>query len=249
MRVRLGILVLGVMLGLVCKWAFSGGDKKDKVDAAPNSQQPAAIDRSHDPANTAQSPNVDADPLVPPAKIEGVLVSAEVDTADYDSETNSLSPFLAPDYHPGERAMFEPHGEQVCASGCAVSRHPTRTLTQSHFHQLIERFAHEPIAETSAAFEELLYYGRQTREMLRKHGTGSLDDERASVLRHELARDHARISFRVVDETGQVRSSLPPTVVPLDRRHVFSMDVHDLQPLIISGTVKRVGLDHLWNRL
>jgi hypothetical protein len=37
--------------------------------------------------------------------------------------------------------------------------------------------------------------------------------------------------------------------VPLDRRHVFKMDTKDLPPLITSGTVKRVGLHHLWTRL
>ena len=37
--------------------------------------------------------------------------------------------------------------------------------------------------------------------------------------------------------------------VPLDRRHEFDMQVNNVQPLITSGTVKRVGLYHLWNRL
>jgi len=52
-----------------------------------------------------------------------------------------------------------------------------------------------------------------------------------------------------LDEAGEVRSWLPATRVPLDRRHEFDMEVHDVQRLITSGTVKRVGLDHLWTRL
>jgi hypothetical protein len=46
-----------------------------------------------------------------------------------------------------------------------------------------------------------------------------------------------------------VRSWLDPTEVPFDRRHVFEMEASGVQPLVTSGTVKRVGLYHLWTRL
>jgi len=38
-------------------------------------------------------------------------------------------------------------------------------------------------------------------------------------------------------------------LVPFDRRHVFEMKTNSLQPLVTSGTVKRVGLNHAWIRL
>jgi len=117
------------------------------------------------------------------------------------------------------------------------------------FRQLLAQFAREPIDETSRAFETLLYYGPQAKKLLDSEGTAPLDPVRASVLRGELSRTHARIAIRVLDEHGAVRTSLPPTRVPLDRRHVFVMETNNVQPLETSGTVKRVGLHHLWNRL
>jgi hypothetical protein len=147
------------------------------------------------------------------------------------------------------RATFHPHGKQLCASGCAVSNHPTRELTAPIYHALLEQYAREPLDGTSFALESLLYFGRQTRQFLASDGAGPLDGERAAFLCRELGRTHARLSIRVVDEAGDVRASLPPTRVPLDRRHVFEMDVRDVQPLVTSGTVKRVGLNHLWVRL
>ena len=147
------------------------------------------------------------------------------------------------------RASFHPHGEKVCASGCAASNHPTETLTRKHFEQLLRRCAVEPMDETSLAFETLLYYGRQTRDMLAQQGTTILDPLREEVLRHELQRTGAKISIRLVDDEGTVRASLPPTNVPFDRRHEFKMDTNRVQPLITSGTIKRVGLYHIWVRL
>ncbi|MEO8498964.1 MAG: hypothetical protein ABI614_28200, partial [Planctomycetota bacterium] len=72
---------------------------------------------------------------------------------------------------------------------------------------------------------------------------------RTAVLKYELARDHAEIEIRVVDALERVRASLPATDVPLDRRHEFELDTYELQPMIASGTVKRVGRDFLWTRL
>lgn len=111
------------------------------------------------------------------------------------------------------------------------------------------QFAREPIDETSPAFETLLYYGRQAKKFVDLLGTSPLDPARADALRRELCRTHARISIRVLDEQGAARTWLRPTRVPLDRRHVFEMETDRVQALETSGTVKRVGLYHLWNRL
>ncbi len=153
------------------------------------------------------------------------------------------------DFAHGDRAVFEPHGDQVCASGCAASRHPTMPLVNTEFHQLLHEFASQPIDESSPAFEKLLYYGKQTQERLQRYGHGSLDPLRKMALQRELKKTHASVQIRLVDEHGEVRSWLPPTSVPLDRRHVFDMEAKGVQPLVTSGTVKRVGLYHLWTRL
>jgi hypothetical protein len=153
------------------------------------------------------------------------------------------------DFTLGSRAIFHPHGEQLCASGCAASRHPTETLTRGRFNSLLLEYADEPLGDAGPAQDTLLYFGRQAAQLFATEGPGRLDPVRASVLRHELARDHVAIEIRVVDALDRVRASLPPTNVPLDRRHEFELDTHQLQPMIASGTVKRVGRDFLWTRL
>jgi hypothetical protein len=145
--------------------------------------------------------------------------------------------------------VFHPHGEQICASGCAASRHPTEQLTRDRLEQLLAEYAVESTADPGDALETLLYYGRQVTTLLDQYGTGPLDPRHVALLRRELALGHVEIELRLVDESGVVRASLPPTSVPLDRRHEFTLEPHNLQPLIASGTVKRVGRDHLWTRL
>ena len=99
------------------------------------------------------------------------------------------------------------------------------------------------------AFETLLYFGRQTAAMIQDYGTPHLSREGRAILIRELGRQHVRVSIRVVDQQGNKRSWIDDVRVPLDRRHVFDMEARSLQPLVTSGTVKRVGQDHLWTRL
>ena len=147
------------------------------------------------------------------------------------------------------RAIAHPHGEQVCASGCAASRHPTPPLTWAKFQRLLARWQQEPLGEPTPALEELLFYGRQSLVYLRRVPPEALSEKRRRFLEEQLRRTHVVVGFRVVDEHGVVRVFLPPTRVPLDIRHEYLMDTHDLQPLVTSGTVKRVGLYHLWQRI
>ncbi len=183
------------------------------------------------------SPSPQPAPVVPP--IADPLVRPIV-----------LTPPVERDSETGGYARPEPHGEQLCASGCALSRHPTPTLGLKKFHALLESYAQEPMSEASPALEELLYHGRQVLTLLASHGGSPLDTERLAFLEQELRRDTVRIELRVVDQEGRVRSSFEPTSVPLDIRHVFDMETDDLpRPLITSGTVKRVGLHHFWQRL
>ena len=146
-------------------------------------------------------------------------------------------------------ALFEPHGEQVCKSGCAVSRHPTESLSSRRYSELLAAYARSPASEASQALDSLLFYGRQTRLWAHRKGWGPLSAAHVKYLQQELSHTHVRVTIRVVDEQGVIRSQLAPTRVPLDRRHIFDMQSHDLPALITSGTVKRTGLHHLWTRL
>lgn len=232
MRVRLGILITGVLLGLLGKLGVESWGRADKQPPSSNRQvQVVDVEKSADEKTEGEAGGESV--LVPPAIIG----------------TQAVTP--RPLLHAAldGRALFEPHGEQVCASGCAVSRHPTEELSDASFEDLIQQYANEPMGEESQALETLLFFGPQSLQRLEQHGCGVLDQQRFDFLRQELQRTHARIAIRVVDESGVVRTWLPSTRVPLDRRHVFTMDVQNVQPLVTSGTVKRVGLYHLWTRL
>ena len=177
--------------------------------------------------------------MVPPIRLPGALPT--IGSQTIGSSTSNLT------HDSG--ALFEPHGEQVCASGCAASRHPTQTLTRGHFERLLVACSYEPMDQTNNALEELIFFGPQSRAMIESHGVGRLDSERAEFLWGQLKYDKAKVSIRVLDKSGTVRTWIKPTIVPFDRRHVFDMKTNNVQPLVTSGTVKRVGLNHIWARL
>lgn len=250
-RLRFAILALGFAVGLPLQWIFSSLESEEKkFDDAP---PPPEIKR---PAETEV-----ADVLVPPIQLTGeyeIPLAFQQELTVEDAVANlliagenrvSFVDYAGDVFDHDDRAIFEPHGEEVCASGCAASRHPTEKLTEVEYRRLIQAFANEPISEDSQAYEALLYYGRQSRDMMNRLGHEPLDPLRVAALRKELQRSHVYVQLRVLDEAGEVRSWLPSTRVPLDRRHVFEMEVNRVQPLITSGTVKRVGLYHLWTRL
>lgn len=247
---RVGLVLLGICLGWLARLLLGPPPE----DLGP----PRTIERpiksvAEEVANVSvmQNPGKEAEiqsGLVPPLKLPGTYAIFESSRLGVDS----VDPFLSvwfDDYSHDESAMFEAHGEQLCASGCAVSRHPTATLTRSKFERLLRAFAQGPMDGTHAALEELVYFGPQTRNLIESAGVGELNAKRAAFLWDQLTFTHARVSIRVKDEHGKVRTWIDPTRVPFDRRHVFKMQTSNIQPLVTSGTVKRVGLNHLWARL
>ena len=167
------------------------------------------------------------DPLVPPIHVEQ---SANRFSHDPQAEAHA-------------------HGETMCASGCAASRHPTMRLTPNAFDALLTEYQHSAPTAENEALEKILFYSRQSREHWQRQRFACRNPLWQKVLDEELKKTHVLISLRVVDESGAIRSALTDVRVPLDRRHVFEMESDRLQPLVTSGTVKRVGLDHLWTRL
>ena len=167
------------------------------------------------------------DPLVPPISVEQ---SANRFSHDPQAESHA-------------------HGETMCASGCAASRHPTMRLTPNAFDALLTEYQHSAPTAENEALEKILFYSRQSREHWQRQRFACRNPLWQKVLDEELKKTHVLISLRVVDESGAIRSALTDVRVPLDRRHVFEMESDRLQPLVTSGTVKRVGLDHLWTRL
>jgi len=184
-----------------------------------------------------------SDPLVPPAIVPKNLLP-------HKNSQGQVTPvvFLSPFEHDAQ-VVFHAHGKKICASGCAASNHPTPELAVPMFKDLLQEFSTEPISEQSLSLEALLYYGKQTQDLIAKYGASPLDERREQFLLDELTKNHAKISIRLVDEYGEIRAVNEPSAVPFNRRHVFSLEGNNLQPLVASGTVKRVGLYHLWTRL
>jgi hypothetical protein len=232
-------------MGSAARRVLPAGAVASPDPAATRAIEPDSEDTTNRPAA--------ADPLVPPIVLENAAIDPDhrLTVAPFTQYIAPSLDLLAADdeFAHDERAAFHPHGKKFCSSGCAVSNHPSLTLTEPLFQSLLTEYAYDPMDERSFALESLVYYGRQTRRLIERDGTGPPDLDRAAVLRRELARTHVRLAIRVLDERGAVRAELPPTRVPLDRRHVYEMDVYDVQPLVTSGTVKRVGLKHLWIRL
>lgn len=171
------------------------------------------------------------------------------------SAVSSDSGFIAPIYiedhtrsSSRSRATSHPHGEQMCASGCALSRHPTPKLSEDAFRELLVAYSRETFDRESAALNELIFFGSQTAQLL-KSFTGDLPAQHALFLKRSLALQNFRVELRVVDELGVVRVALPPTSVPQHVRQEFAMKVNDFPPAVTSGTIKRVGLNHVWQRL
>jgi len=157
--------------------------------------------------------------------------------------------FAVADFSSDDRAHFHPHGAQLCKSGCALSNHPTDELSTVRFRQLLAQYSREALKTPCLSLETLLFHGRQTRQLLVRHGSPQLSAGHASFLRHEVGRSHVKVSLRLLDDRDAVIATLPSTRVPLDRRHEFVLESSKLPSVKASGTIKRVGLKHLWTRL
>ena len=138
---------------------------------------------------------------------------------------------------------------QQGACGCAASNHRVACLPDGEIERLIARFALEPMSEESIALETLLFHAPRARGVVERRGAALLDKERLDFLRKELSRTHARLSGRIVDEHGVVRARFGPVDVPLgEKRHTRGTDTMTLGSMEMNGTVRRVGLHHLWTR-
>jgi hypothetical protein len=149
------------------------------------------------------------------------------------------------DESPRHLAHAHPHGTKICASGCALSNHPTRRLTAERYAALLADM--QVAARREPAFDELLYYGPQTAAKLAT-GRDGLSTSDRTLLRSELQRDHVLVEMKLTTEDGDVLANLPPQFVPLDLRHEYELQTDRLPPMEVSGTVKRVGRYDLWTR-
>jgi len=265
-------IILGAGLLFIAVWAWASGDRPERqLRTVPPE---TATDVTRD-ATLLSDGDATHPPSIRQTPKDELAKESSTSHASYEAGAHSDD-----NLDDNGRAHFHPHGDQVCASGCAVSNHPTEQLTQTRFEQLLEEYAAGPLDGSNLALETLLFFGPQSADFLADQQASATDaidpsritaalleeekskassaeaepltdisGEHLSFLEEQLRRHTVKVAVHVMDEDGILRAELPPTRVPLDRRHIFKLDVNDLQPLVVSGTVKRVGLDHLWTRL
>lgn len=147
-------------------------------------------------------------------------------------------------------AKPDEEGQGSCVGSCSAVKDDHPDLPTHRYHELIAQFAKQPLSEKSKALETLLFHHARAQTLLADHGAPGLDEKRRALLARELKRTHAWLEARLIDEHGVVRVHLKPTRVPLGiKQHLWPKDVVAIQPTEVSGTVKRVGLYHLWTRL
>lgn len=143
-----------------------------------------------------------------------------------------------------------PASSAECATGCAVGNHPIEPLSADDYRSALRGLAAGGSDERARALETLLFHGTRTSELMERLGTGRLDGEDAALLRRELSRTHARLSLRLVDESGTVRARVDRARFPIGvKEHVHATGSVDLPAPEVSGTVHRTAPHHLWTRL
>jgi len=150
---------------------------------------------------------------------------------------------------PAPEPSIEPDPKN-CGPGCASANDAPGQLTASEIDELLARYSLEPMAQGSEALETLLFAHHQVEPLIRARETLPLDPKREAFLRAELAKSSAWLDMRIVDALGVERVRLGAMRVELGvKQHVAPSRLVRLQALEVSGTVRRVGVDHLWTRL
>ena len=138
----------------------------------------------------------------------------------------------------------------MCATGCSAATIEVEGLSEQAFEELLEQYSEHAFDEPTRALETLLFYSTDVRELTERLGLGALDAEHAEFLEREIERGHAQLSVRMLGEEGEERLRLGPVRVPLnEKQHLLPERSLNLQVPEISGTVRRVGVTHLWTRL
>lgn len=136
-----------------------------------------------------------------------------------------------------------------CVGSCSAVKDGPSKSDPAQIRTWLREFASQPMSSESPALEALLFHREATKLQLLSMEALDLDERRAEFLSKELQRDQAYLEVRVRDAAGRVRVHLPEQRVALDEKQHLETENDLAQHVEYSGTVKRVGLDHLWVRL
>ena len=192
---RISLIFMGVCLGLLARYILGAPaeDESPKMEIdRPLNPAVVADDVETKVSVQARVPSEELmSGLVPPIELPFLANSLVLRDGKYQEQYFSQE--MA--FSHGEAAMFEAHGAQLCASGCAASRHPTGELSDARYWKLISEVESGPMAETNQALEELIFFGSQTRRQINENGFGNLDSGWAGFLGRQLACSHAEIFY------------------------------------------------------
>ena len=159
-----------------------------------------------------------------------------------DREAEKPSPTIDP-------AHVDVPLDEVCATGCAAEPDPGKDVEAKEIERWLRTFAETGSEE---ALEHLLFYGNATRARLASDSGAPLllSAGRELELRRELSRTHVFLDVRMIDERGIERLRLGAARIPIgEKQHLHAAETDRLTPPEVSGTVQRVGREHLWARL
>jgi hypothetical protein len=158
----------------------------------------------------------------------------------------------APPLDPSRSGPSGSHAVEVtrgCAGGCARAHLPDEKLAAEQIEPLLAAIAKQAPGEPSLQLDTLLFHGAKVAEYIDAYGHAPLTDAQARFLDAELAKKHAMLEIRLIDDQGAERARLDPTRVPLGIHFDLELSrAQDLQPPRVTGTLARVGVDYVWSR-
>jgi hypothetical protein len=135
-----------------------------------------------------------------------------------------------------------------CTSGCDIEPPEVRKgMTREEAAEAVAEIALHPVGHQSDALDLLLFHAYDARTYLEEAGWAKLSAAHRVWLTRELNRDHAIFEMRLVDENGVTRA-WKSLEVPLSQKQHIELEHEKLPGLVASGTVVRVGTEHLWTR-
>lgn len=143
----------------------------------------------------------------------------------------------------------EPTGKNKkpgCQGTCQVSS--PEVLSPAAADIMLAKVVAMPVGTDSLELDTLLFHDHETQHRLDERTT-PMSAEWESFLRKELVRKDVEVTIRVVDATGAERATITEHWEIGQRMHHVVDQVVGVPPFEASGTLVRVGREHLWVRM
>ena len=141
------------------------------------------------------------------------------------------------------------HAPKSCQGGCAFEPDDDgETLSGQGFRDALAEVASLPPGSPSQGLDTLLFYAEDTLAFIDAEGTEPLSEIHVAFLTAELERTAVVVQMRIIDEEGAIRGEEDESIPLGIKQHLHLENTGSLGRVESGGTVKRVGLNHLWSR-